>query len=138
MDPYSGVRASEIIVVDLDTGVVVPQSDVGDGYLDDGDEPIVLAQATFVELRYMFERYVQAAPIASREESGYHILPGSVFGRCSGLITIVGAKEYVPGLGRALCQRIFYGLLLLVTHHEQGGLTMHGSVFHLASIKKIS
>ena len=102
MYPYSGVRAGEIIVVDLDTGVVVPQSDVGDGHLDDGYEPIILAQATFVEFFHMFERYVQAAPIASREESGYDIFPGSVFGRCGGLITVVGTKEYVPGLKGAL------------------------------------
>ena len=137
MHPHAGVGCSEIGVVDLHAGVVVPKADVGNGHLDDGYESIVFAQAAFVELVHILEGYVQAAPIAPHKESGYHILPSSMFGRCTGLVTVVGAKEDVPGIKCATSKCLFYRLLLLIAYHEQGRLSVSSGVLDFSSVKKL-
>ena len=63
--PNSGIGGCEVLVVHLYAGVVVPESDVRHGHLDDGYETIMLAQSALIELCHLIERNVQAAPEAA-------------------------------------------------------------------------
>jgi hypothetical protein len=95
MHPYARVGVGEISIIDLHTGIVVPESDVGHGHFDYGDESITLTQTAFVELFYISERDVKAAPISTIQESHYDILPGSVLCWRGRTITVIGSKENV-------------------------------------------
>jgi hypothetical protein len=58
MHPHTGIGGCKVTIVDLDTGVVVPEPDVRDGYLDDRDEPITLTQAAFMKFLNIPERNI--------------------------------------------------------------------------------
>jgi hypothetical protein len=95
MHPYTGIGVGKVTIIDLYTGIVVPEFNVGYGHFDDGDESITLTQTAFVELFYISERDVKAAPISTIQESHYDILPGSVLCWRGGTITVIGSKENV-------------------------------------------
>jgi hypothetical protein len=95
--PYSGIGSGKVSVIDLHTGVVVPEPNVGDGNLDDGYEPIVLAQAAFVELCHLIKRYVQAAPEAAIEIGTDYRFPSSVLVGTARMEAVIGTKKYVLG-----------------------------------------
>lgn len=136
MHPYSGVGASEISIIDLDTGVVVPQPCVRNGHLDYGYESIVVAQTAFVEFFHMLEWYVQTAPVSSAKEGGDHVFPCSMFRGSGRMITVIGTEEYVPGLVSAFGQCRLDGILLMIANHEQGRLTVRWRVFYFATVEK--
>jgi hypothetical protein len=95
MNPYTGIGVGKVTIIDLYTGIIVPEFNVGYRYLDDGYESISLAEPAFVKLFYILERYVQATPISTIQESHYNILPTSVFCWRGGPITVIGSKENV-------------------------------------------
>jgi len=58
MHPHTGIGGGEISIVDLHTGVVVPEFRIRNGHLDDRDESIMLTQTTLVEFIHIAEWYV--------------------------------------------------------------------------------
>jgi hypothetical protein len=61
MHPYTRVSGREVSIIDLHTGVVVPELDIRDRHFDDRDESITLAKPAFVELFHIFKGDIQAA-----------------------------------------------------------------------------
>lgn len=110
--PHAGVGGGEITIVDLEHGVVVPESDVRYAHTDLWYEVAMLAQSTFMEHLHLAHGYVQAAQESSLEIHGYQFFPLIDLVDRAGIIAVIGAEKYVPdGRGYVFEVGIAQGLI---------------------------
>ena len=122
--PHAGVGGSEITIVDLEHGVVVPQPDIRYAHTDLGYEVAMLAQSTFMEHLHLAHGYVQAAQESPLEIQGYQFFPLIDLVDRPGIVAVIGAEKYVPDeRGRVskvgIAQGLIDGLFAPQSHHEQ-------------------